>query len=320
LIGQLVKIAKTRRTDVGSWALALGFFAVAIVVGLPLAGWLDPVPFITFYPAIVASTLFCGWRQGAVVTALSTMAGWFFFVEPQYPFAVNSYRDALGIVEFLVVAMFLLALVEGLVQTVLQLDATARLNEDLFRELQHRVSNNLQIVAATLEKAQRSMREPEALQIVNLAIGRIHSMAGLHRRMYDTTAYAHGVGPILRDLLGETFRGLQVDSRLEIGGGELPVGQMTAIALLVNEAAINAAKHVFRPGRGGRFEVSLAEIDPGHMQLTIRDDGPGISSEAAAQTHRFGLTVMRGLARQLGGSLEMKEGPGATICVRFPRQ
>ena len=35
--------------------------------------------------------------------------------------------------------------------------------------------------------------------------------------------------------------------------------QITAIVLLVNEAAINAAKHVFRKGEGTFFEVELAE-------------------------------------------------------------
>jgi two-component system, sensor histidine kinase PdtaS len=198
--------------------------------------------------------------------------------------------------------------------------STPRLNEELFRELQHRVANNLQIVAATLEKAQRSMREPTALQAVGHALGRIHSMAALHRQLYDSAAYSHGLEPILREVLAEAFRALPVDSRLEISGRELSVGQMTAIALLVNEAAINAAKHVFRPGKGTLFEVSLAEIGPGSMQLTIRDDGPGIPCEAEGpERQRFGLTVMRGLADQLGGVLELLQGPGATLRVRFPQ-
>jgi two-component sensor histidine kinase len=96
---------------------------------------------------------------------------------------------------------------------------------------------------------------------------------------------------------------------------------MTAVALLVNEAAINAAKHVFRPGKGARFEVSLAEVEPGRIELKIRDDGPGIPQGVAAgpETQRFGLAVMRGLAGQLGGSLETPEGPGATLRVAFSR-
>jgi two-component sensor histidine kinase len=95
---------------------------------------------------------------------------------------------------------------------------------------------------------------------------------------------------------------------------------MTAITLLVNEAAINAARHVFIPEKGAVFEVSIAEVEIGRWQLIIRDDGPGIApatTTAGSQRQRFGLTVMRGLAAQLGGSLEMPSGPGTTIRVKF---
>jgi two-component system, sensor histidine kinase PdtaS len=319
LIKWLVDIARKRRTGVWSWVLAGGFLAAAVVARLALARWLDPVPFITFFPAVAASTVLCGWRQGALVLVFSAIAAWFFFVEPRFSFAIVGVGAALQIARFLLGAALMIVLVEGLVHAVLKLDNAARVNEDLFRELQHRVANNLQIVAATLQKAQRGTQDPVALQALNVAIARIHSMAGLHRRLYDAAAYSQGLEPILRDVLAETFRALPVDVRLEILCGGLSVGQMTAIALLVNEAAINSAKHVFRPGKGSRFEVSLKEVERGRVQLTVRDDGPGIPFEAAAGLHtqRFGLTVMRGLAGQLGGSLEIFEGPAARLRVEF---
>ncbi len=320
LIKWLVDIARTRRTGAWSWVLAGGFFAAAVIVRLALAGWLDPTPFLAFFPAIGASTLLCGWRQAALVLILSAIAAWFFLPEQNFSFPIG-FDPALEIARFLLVSALLIMLVEGLIQAVLKLDNAARVNEELFRELQHRVANNLQIVAATLQKAQRGLQDPAALQALDHALGRIHSMAALHRRLYDTAAYAQGLEPILREVLAEAFRALPVQVRLEIRSGELSVGEMTAIALLVNEAAINAAKHVFRPRKGALFEVSLAEVKPGRMQLTIRDDGPGISSDAAPGpgTQRFGLEVMRGLAGQLGGSFEMPEGPGATLRVTFSR-
>ncbi len=320
MVEWLVDLARKRRTGGWSWVLAGGFLAAAVIVRLALAGWLDPAPFVAFFSAIAASTLLCGWRQGALVLVLSAIAAWFFFPEQNFSSPIG-FDPVLEIVRFFLVSALLIVLVEGLIQAVLKLDNAARVNEDLFRELQHRVANNLQIVAATLQKAQRGTQDPVALQAIDLALGRIRSMAALHRRLYDTAAYTQGLEPILRDVLAEAFRALPVDVRLEVRSGDLPVGEMTAIALLVNEAAINAAKHVFRPRKGALFEVSLAEVEPGRMQLTIRDDGPGLCSDAAPgpEAQRFGLTVMRGLAGQLGGSLEMPEGPGATLRVTFPR-
>ena len=321
MIGWLVDIARARLSGPGSWAVAAALLAVAVLARLALSRWLDPVPFTTFYPAIAAGTLLAGWRRGAVISALSAIAAWYFFVEPKNSFAISDYSAILWIVGFLVVSALLIALVEGLVRAVLKLDAAARVNKDLFRELQHRVANNLQIVAAALQKARRDVTDPTALQAIDHALGRIHSLAWLHRRLYDSAAYSEGIEPILRAVLAETFRDLPVDVRLQIRCGGLTVGEMTAIALLVNEAAINAAKHVFRLKRGSRFEISLAEAERGDVRLTIHDDGPGILAGAAdrPEAGRFGLAVMKGLAEQLGGSLETPEGPGATLAVRFSR-
>ena len=316
----LVDIAKTRRTGASSWVLAVGLVVAAVLVRLALARWLDPVPFITFYPAIAASTLLCGWRQGALASALSAIASWYFFVEPKNSFAIGSSAAILWIAGFLLVVTLLVALVEGLVRAVLQLDAAARANADLFRELQHRVANNLQIVAATLQKAVLDVEEPAARKAIDLALGRIHSLAGLHRRLYDSTAYAEGVEPILRAVLTETFRDLPVEVRLDVRCCGLTVGQMTAIALLVNEAAINAAKHVFRPRKGRPLRGV-----PGGGRAGARppDDprrraGPAPGA-AGPETQRFGLAVMRGLAGQLGGALDVANGPGAMLTVAFSR-
>jgi two-component sensor histidine kinase len=319
LIEWVISIARARRTGVSAWLLAGAFLIGGVGACFVLARQLDKAPFVTLFPAVAAATLFCGWRQGVAVMALAAVAAWYVFLPPAFSFALEGF-GAFQVVIFLIDSALLILLVEGLAQAVQRLDNAAQVNQALFRELQHRVANNLQIVAATLHKTARGIEDPAALEAIRHATVRVHSMAGLHRRLYDAAAYAQGLEPILGDLVAECFRDLAVEVRLDVQSRDLTVGEMTAIALLVNEAAINAAKHVFRPGRGALFEVSLAEVEPGLSQLTIRDDGPGLSPEALAapQAQRFGLAVMRGLAGQLGGTLETPEGQGTTLSVVFP--
>jgi two-component system, sensor histidine kinase PdtaS len=116
--------------------------------------------------------------------------------------------------------------------------------------MQHRVANNFQIVAATLQKARKGVADKAALDAIDHAIFRINSLAQLHRRLYDPNSYGEGFEPIVREVLAETFHGVAVGIRIDVEAEALSVGQMTTIVLLVNEAAINAAKHVFRPQRG----------------------------------------------------------------------
>lgn len=321
LVTLLTNTLGARENGALSWALAIALFVASVVAALVLSPLLDTFPFITFFPTTLAVTLLCGRRQGASIMVLSALAAWCFLTEPRFSFAFPDFGVVLSIARFLIVGTFFVVLIEVFAQAVQQLNKTARLNEDLFHELQHRVANNLQIVAATLEKAQRGIQDSIALEAIDHAIARVHSMARLHRRLYDAAAYAQGLEPILRDVLLETFRALPVNIKFDIRYKELSVAEMTAIALLVNEAAINSAKHVFRPRSGTMFGVSLVEADSGLLQLTIQDDGPGIPAQAAAglQPQRFGFAVMRGLATQLGGSLEIPEGPGTTLQVEFSR-
>jgi two-component sensor histidine kinase len=147
----------------------------------------------------------------------------------------------------------------------------------------------------------------------------VQAMAAMHRRLYDAKSYSSGLEPVLTAVVAEVFANIPVSVNIAISPRELTLGEMTAITLLVNEAAINAAKHVFRTEIGSRFEVMLSECGPNKLELLIRDDGPGIPGEvqAADGRPRFGLAVMRSLAQQLGGSLELPEGTGGVLRVEF---
>jgi hypothetical protein len=93
---------------------------------------------------------------------------------------------------------------------------------------------------------------------------------------------------------------------------------MTAVALLVNEAAINAAKHVFSKGNGKLFKVSLCKESSGGFILEISDDGPGGFVEASTESsNSLGMGLMETFALQLGGALRLDPGPGMSITVKF---
>jgi two-component system, sensor histidine kinase PdtaS len=314
-VGRVATLARARRTGWSAWGILVLLFALALAVRIVFAARLDPAPLAPFLPAVLIATLVCGWRKSLALVAASAVAGWFLFASRPAWFLMTPPFDV-RVGAFLALSGFLMLLTEALAQAVQRLETAARLNADLFRELQHRVSNNFQIVAATLQKARRGIADTAALDAIDHAISRVNSLARLHRRLYDPNSYGGGFEPILREVLAETFEGLAVDVRIDIEPEALSIGQMTTIVLLVTEAAINAAKHVFRPQRGRTFAVSLRGPGP-EKALTISDDGPGFAASENETTPRYGLTVMRGLAAQLGGTLEISQGAGATLRVAF---
>lgn len=256
---EVSRISKRLRGPL-SWAIALLLFGVSLTFRFLLAQWLDPEKFLTFYPAIAASTLLCGWRQGVVVLVLSALSAWYWFFEPAGSFAVSKTNATAAVIGFLMVGGFLVLVIAGMIQLIERLEQANRMQQSLFRELQHRVANNLTMVVALLGNARRGLRDQAAVDTLMEAEERIAVMAQMHRRLHDATAYAKGLEPIIIDVLREAFRDLPVNIRVSVSVDvELSVDQMTAIVFLVNEAATNAAKHVFRKGNGTLFEVGLCK-------------------------------------------------------------
>ena len=300
-----------------AWAVALGIFAASLALHVLVCWYLTTVEFITFWPAIILATFICGWRQGVAVLLLSTVSGWYFFLEPRNSFAIDDKATLGAIIGFSMLGGFTVTLVAALRETLNRLEAAKAMQETLFAELQHRVANNLQLAVALLRVARHNLRDPAAaVETLNTAEGRIMAMAKMHRHLIDGSAYENGLEPVLKELIGDAFRDLDVTVRLEVNGScELTLDQMAALSLLVNEAALNAAKHVFCKGLGSRFEVCLSEGGPGRLHLSITDDGPGVSPEAEAAS--FGLGIMKAFAAQLGRSLAVGRNGGACLALDF---
>jgi len=315
---QLSRLSRKRRAG-WTWLLALAIFVVCLALRFLLAAPLEQMKFLTFYPGIAAATLVCGWRQGLLVLFLSAISAWYFFFDPVHSFAIGNPTTISAIIGFILVAGFILVLVAAMRALIERLENAKRLQEELFRELQHRVANNLQLAVVMLRNASRGVEDRAAREAISRAEERIAAMSRLHRRLHDGTAIAEGLQLVIEDVVAESFRDLPVNVSVDIkDGGALSLDQITALVLLVNEAATNAAKHVFCKGLGARFEVLLSREEDGRLLLVIRDDGPGIEASSAGQkTGALGMNIMQAFATQLGGALQIAEPPGATLRVAF---
>src|SRR5262249_8279952 len=104
---------------------------------------------------------------------------------------------------------------------------------------------------------------------------------------------------------------------IDVEAAPLRVGVDTAvpIGLIAVELTTNALKYAFAPSRG-RIRMSLRQLDPDRAELTIADDGKGMAAEDLSHGST-GLQIVRGLVRQVEGTIETETGSGTVHRIVF---
>jgi two-component sensor histidine kinase len=193
--------------------------------------------------------------------------------------------------------------------------------ELLFKEVHHRVKNNLQIVASLLALQSRSSPE-EVRKYFDESLRRIYSMGLLHERFYeerqieqiDLTGY-------LRELLDRLLDSFGLKERVaaKVEGPEIRVGldAGTPLALLAAEVLTNACKHAFPNERTGEIRVTTGEAE-GDVRLLISDDGVGFDPNDGEGRRGMGSRLIGSFATQLGGTYSYAHEGGTRFKLAFP--
>ncbi|MCA8964816.1 MAG: PAS domain S-box protein [Planctomycetes bacterium] len=207
-----------------------------------------------------------------------------------------------------------------------RLRASLAEKETLLREIHHRVKNNMQVVSSMLNLQTNTIDEPRYRAMFEECQARVHAMAMIHEKLYasDNLAALDG-GDYVADLARMLVRSYarrasQVDLQVDAEALGLDIQTAIPIGLILNEFVTNALKHAFPAGRG-MIRVGLHDVGDDRAALEVRDDGAGIGDAIDYEQSRgLGLRLVRGLVRQLDGTLHRLPGPGTGFRVEFVRR
>jgi two-component sensor histidine kinase len=209
--------------------------------------------------------------------------------------------------------------------------ATAIASAALLAESNHRIANNLAVVAGYLIlQANRTVREGgpiaacEAHSILAAASAKVSAAGNLHRMLttsadgvVDLGEYLEGVA---RSALEAMTVGKQFELELEFEPGCLVAAdQALNLGLLVGELIINAIKHSHPAGSKGRIEAGCSLARDG-IVAWVRDDGVGLP-EAFDLEHDggIGMRTLRLIAQQVGVEVDFISGDiGLTVNIQTP--
>jgi two-component sensor histidine kinase len=336
LIG-LHRLARTVQKVPGfGYGLAITAFLIAFLLRMVSDQYLPPgFPFVSFFPAVILSSVFGGARAGALCAALALFAAWYFFIAPYNDFGING-PVILALAYFALVATIDIAIIAWLNKTIAALEIEkerskalaeerldlARHQRSLFQELQHRTANNLAMVASLLSISQRKLKHiPEAVDVLQDARLRIDQMSRVHRRLYDPSTDAVRLETFFRELCEDllTTGGVSdYDLAVECDPIELSVQQLTNLSMIVLEALMNALKHAGDASGKLRLSLRLKRQEDGSASLDVQDNGPGYPADFDPSTSRqLGFRLIQSFAEGLRGEAHFFNRDGAVVAVHF---
>jgi two-component sensor histidine kinase len=186
----------------------------------------------------------------------------------------------------------------------------------LYRELHHRVSNNIQVVGALLRLQAAGVKDGDARHALAEAGGRIEVIAKIQRELHNQVGDPVPFRAFAQTLLSDASTAAGGQAAVSLNGGDQPLhpDQATPVTLVLLECFNNALEHAFVDGREGAVQVRLDQDGPEHV-LTIHDNGAGPPEDFdPARSPSLGLRIVRAMAGQLGGKFEMLRSDGWTVC------
>ena len=202
----------------------------------------------------------------------------------------------------------------------------------LLREVNHRVGNSLQLIAALLQLQSGTSASADVKAALATAVSRVMAVAQVHKRLYtsdsvQSVAVDLYLESLVEDLRRSSDEGKESMLTLEAQSLEIDPDRAVALGVIVNELVINALKYAY-PSGTGPIRIALQQVTPEHALLSVEDDGigegaeTGEDSDARRRSTGLGQQIVSAMAVKLGASVARDEGhSGTRVLVAFdPRR
>ena len=204
-----------------------------------------------------------------------------------------------------------------------KLQELLREKDMLLQEIQHRVSNSLQIIASILLMKARTVQSEETRLQLEDAHQRVLSVAAVQQHL---DAAGRGgpieIGNFLSKLCETLAQSMIGDSRpislkVEADAGIVVSHQAVGIGLIVTELVMNALKHAFPGEKKDAAIVVSYQVSDTDWKMTISDNGDGKPDLNVSQKKGgLGTSLVKALAKQLDAGVEtVSNSHGTTVTI-----
>jgi PAS domain S-box-containing protein len=189
-----------------------------------------------------------------------------------------------------------------------------REKELLLKEIEHRVKNNLQLIAVLIRLEARSQRNGSQVNLEQLA-GRVEALQLLYQDLSakpgtESVDLGHYLGRIASGVMrSHGVEGIQLDSKIS----SVPVSINVAmpVGLIINELLTNAFKYAFVGRDKGTITLECLQAGDNRYRIIIADNGVGLPPGVSWPTEgKLSALIVQTLRENIWTDLVVQSAPG----------
>ena len=196
--------------------------------------------------------------------------------------------------------------------------------EALLKEVHHRVKNNLQLICSLLRLQSKEAADEAGLRLFRKSEERIRSLALVHEKLYRSESLSTiSFGGYLHDLVAQLVRSgsssqTHIDVEYAVVDIQFPIDTAITCGLIVNELVTNSMKHAKADGGPMKLRVALERRED-DVSISVWDNGSTpVSPTVVDESVSLGLSLVRTLTRQLGGTVVVSPNGGVAFTIHLP--
>jgi len=207
-----------------------------------------------------------------------------------------------------------------------KLEKSLQEKEVLFKEVHHRVKNNLSVISSLLNLQKQYIQSKEdAVDSFDDMRNRIFSIAQVHEQLYqsstlssiDMESYISSLTNMLKTM--HVF-GTKITYSLNISNIFLSIDDAVPCGIIINELVTNSIKHAFTNRDNGAVSITLEEDSDGLCTLYYSDNGRGLQKPVDLENpESLGLKLIHVLTKQLDGTISIESSNGISFNIIFPK-
>ncbi|MBN1293136.1 MAG: response regulator [Candidatus Latescibacteria bacterium] len=193
----------------------------------------------------------------------------------------------------------------------------------LLKEVHHRIKNNIASIASLLSIQADMSENPEVKNELHHACSRIESLKLLYNILlsgdeYETMQIKGYLEKVIQTILEIHKDEIHFSVHLDFSDFTVYAKKVFPIGIIVNELMTNIIKYAFPGKDNGNVYITLNKEFP-WATLVIRDDGVGMdAANNNDPSNGFGISLVKLLSDQIGGSFSIDGTKGTQNTIRFP--